>query len=109
MTTPASTAPVMSVATDKDSYQVGETLTLTVTYADANAQASTLTISVSGSDSDGNQVQSQTTVQVVQTASGSMDISASDNWGNSYSLVSNDGTSTAVLTTVLTAPQINPL
>jgi hypothetical protein len=110
MTTPASTAPTMSVATDKDSYQVGDTLTLTVTYADANAQASTMTITVNGSDSEGNTVQSQTTVQVVQNVSGQMDISATDNWGGSYTVVSNDGTSTAVLTGVVgSPPQINPL
>jgi hypothetical protein len=99
----------MSVATDKDSYQVGDTLTLTVTYADANAQAAPLTITVNGSDSDGNTVQSVTTVQVVQNASGQMDISATDSANNTYTVVSNNGTDTAVLTTTVALPQVQPV
>jgi hypothetical protein len=109
MTTPVSTAPTMSVATDKDSYVVGDTITLTVTYADANAQASDLVVTVNGSDAEGNQVQATTTVQVVQTASGPMDVSATDSWGNAYSVVSNDGQSTAVLSaTISAAPTVQP-
>jgi hypothetical protein len=104
MTTPASTAPTMSVATDKDSYVVGDTITLTVTYADANAQATDLVVTVNGSDAEGNQVQAQTTVQVVQTASGPMDVSATDSFNDTYTVVSNDGSSTAVLSATVGSP-----
>jgi hypothetical protein len=38
-----------------------------------------------------------------------MDISATDNWGDTYTVVSNDGVGAAVLTTVLTAPTAQQL
>jgi hypothetical protein len=99
----------MSVTTDKDSYLVGDTLTLNVTYADLNANASTLNITVTGTDAEGNTVTANASVQVAQNETGSMDISATDSWGDSYTVVSNDGVGSAVLTTTLTAPTAQQL
>jgi hypothetical protein len=103
MSTPSG-APTLSVATDKPSYNVGDMLTLTVTYADAQANALPLHITVTGTDSDGNVAAVQTDVMVTQSASGAVDVQASDSFGDTYAVVSNDGTSQAVLQTTVQAP-----
>lgn len=110
MSTPAQ-GPTMSVAADKASYAVGDTLTLTVTYSDSNSVATNLVATVSGTDAAGNSVQAQTTVQVITEGTpGPMDVSATDSFGDTYAVVSNDGSSSAVLsTTVGSPPVINPL
>ena len=105
MTTPAApAAPTISLATDKASYNVGDTLTLTVTYADAQSQASNLTIDVSASDSQGHTVTSSVTVVVTQTATEGMTVTATDSFNGTWTLVSNDGKGTAVLSTVIGTP-----
>lgn len=97
--------PVMSVAADRASYAVGDTLTLTVTYSDSNSVANNLVVTVSGSDSAGNNVQAATTVQVITAGTpGPMDISATDSFGDTYSVLSNDGSSTAVLSATIGSP-----
>lgn len=110
MSTPAQ-GPVMTVEADKASYAVGDTLTLTVVYSDSNSVATNLVATVTGTDSAGNSIQAQTTVQVITDGTpGPMDISATDSFGDTYSVVSNDGSSTAVLnTTVGSPPVVNPL
>lgn len=105
MTTPDANNPTMTLTTDKASYNVGDTLTLTVTYSDSNSVAQDMTITVSGKDTDGNEVSATTKVQVITGGTpGSMEISATDSFGNTYSVTSNDGTSTAVLTTTIGSP-----
>jgi hypothetical protein len=110
MTTPAQ-GPVLSASADKASYAVGDPLTLTVTYSDSNSVAQDLTITVTGSDSAGNTASSAVTVQVITEGTpGPMDIGATDSFGDTYSVASNDGSSTAVLTTTVGSPPvINPL
>jgi hypothetical protein len=108
MTTPAA-GPTLSVSTDKTQYNVGDTLTLTVAYADAQSQATSLNITVTGTDSDGNAASVQTNVMVVQNQSGPVDVSASDTFGQAYSVVSNDGSSQAVLQTQVGAPPSGPI
>lgn len=105
MTTPDANNPTMTLTTDKASYNVGDTLTLTVTYSDSNSVAQDMTITVSGKDTDGNEVSATTKVQVITGGTpGSMEISATDSFGNEYTVNSNDGTSTAVLTTTIGSP-----
>lgn len=104
MTTPA-TVPTLTVTTDKASYNVGDVLTLNVAYADAASAAAPLTITVTGTDAAGNTVQS--TAQVLVTTTGpsqNVDVTATDSFGDTYALVSNDGTSLAVLQTTVGTP-----
>lgn len=107
MTTPDANSPTMTLATDKASYNVGDVLTLTVTYSDSNSVAQDLTITVSGKDTDGNEVSATSKVQVITGGTpGAMEISASDSFGNEYAVASNDGSSTAVLTTTVGSPPV---
>lgn len=104
MTTPTG-IPTLNVSTDKTSYNVGDTLTLTVAYADAASAATPLNITVTGTDTDGNVVQA--TAQVIVTTQGpsqSVDVQATDSFGDTYTVVSNDGSSQAVLTTTVGTP-----
>jgi hypothetical protein len=109
MSTPAQ-GPTLNVSADKASYAPGDTLTLTVVYSDSNSVAQDLTVTVTGSDAGGASVQATTTVQVITEGTpGPMDISATDSFGDTYAVQSNDGSSTAVLTTTVNPPQVNPL
>ncbi len=104
MTTPA-TAPTLTLTTDKTSYVVGDTITLTAAYSDVAAGAPVqLTVTATGTDSAGNTVTATTTVPVTAQASQSMEVTATDSFGDAYTLVSNDGKSTAVLTATIGAP-----
>lgn len=104
MTTPAPATPVISLSTDKASYNVGDTLTLTIAYADAQSVPSTLTITVNGTDSQNNAVSSTATVMVTRQVSEAMTFTVTDNAGATYTQVSNDGTSQAVFTATVQAP-----
>jgi DNA-binding beta-propeller fold protein YncE len=108
MTTPAA-APTISAVADKATYNVGDTLTLTVTYADAQSGSVPLAITVAGTDAAGNNVTATAQVLVATAgAPGPMTISATDSFGDTYAVSSNDGTSTAVLTTVVGTPPAAP-
>lgn len=108
MTTPAST-PTLTVTADKASYNVGDTITLNVAYADAASQASPLTVTVTGTDAAGNNVQATTQVLVTtQGPSQPMTISATDSFGDTYSVVSNDGVGAAVLSATVGTPPAPP-
>jgi hypothetical protein len=110
MTTPAApTAPTLVLATDAASYLVGATINLTVTYADAQSVPSTLNINVSGTDAQGNDVTATTSVIVTQNTSEPMTISATDSFGDTWAVVSNDGVSTAVLSAVVGTPPAAPV
>jgi hypothetical protein len=104
MTTPDTTAPTLNVTTDKDSYVVGDTLTLNVTYADAQTTMATLTVTVTGTDPAGNTAQATTQVAVTNQVSGPVDVSATDSFGDTYAVVSNDNTGSAVLSTTVGTP-----
>ena len=79
--------------------------TLTVTYSDSNSVAQDLTVTVSGKDTEGNEVSATTKVQVITEGTpGSMEISATDSFGDEYAVASNDGSSVAVLTTTIGSP-----
>jgi phosphatidate phosphatase APP1 len=107
MTTPPA-PPSLSLTTDAASYLVGQTLTLTAVYADSQASPVDLTITATATDSQGNTVSAEVDVTVLAQASESMDVEASDNAGDTYTVVSNvlnpDGTGTAVLTTTVSLP-----
>lgn len=104
MTTPAQT-PTLSLSTDKAAYVVGDTLTLTAAYSDAAAGTPfQLVITATGTDADGSTVTATTSVTATPQASREVTVTATDSSSDSYTLVSNDGTSTAVLTTTVGAP-----
>lgn len=104
MTTPASPGPSITLATDKPSYNVGDELILTVTYADAVSKPVELSITAKATDAGGNTVENTISITVTEQASGQMDVTVSDSFGNAYVLVSNDGHSQAVLKTTVGAP-----
>jgi mevalonate kinase len=107
MSTPTPGTPTLSLSTDAPSYVAGQALTLTAVYADSQSNPVTLNITAQATDSAGNTASATTTAVVVETASESMDVAASDDMGNSYTEQSNtlsDGTGTAVLTTTVTPP-----
>jgi hypothetical protein len=80
-------------------------VTLTVTYADAQSGSVPLTVTVTGSDAQGNNVSATTQVLVATAGTpGPMTIEATDSFGDTYTQSSNDGTSTAVLTTTVGSP-----
>ena len=87
MTTPASAAnPIsVSVATDKQTYNVGEAITVTVTYTDSNVVTKPLTVTVQvGPDAAGNTATGTAEVQVVQGTPQELAVAVSDSFGNAY-------------------------
>ena len=103
MTTPAPVTPTLSISADKQTYNVGDTLTLTADYSDASVNAMTLSITASATDSAGNTVTAETSVTVNTSEQQPMTIGVSDNFGDTYSVVSNAG-GVAVLTTTIGTP-----
>jgi hypothetical protein len=104
MTTPAPAAPTISLSTDKTTYNTGDPLTLTVTYADAQSQPVQLTITATATDAQGNTATGTAVVTVTEQETEAMTVSATDSFNDSYSLVSNDGKGTAVLSTTVGTP-----
>jgi len=102
MTTPAVT-PTLSIAADKDTYEVGDLLTLTAQYSDASVAAVTLHITASATDAAGNTAAAEVDVQVNTQAQQPMVIGVSDSFGDSYTQVSSEG-GVAVLTTTVGTP-----
>jgi len=102
MTTPAVT-PTLSLATDKQTYNVGDTLTLTAEYSDSSVAPVTLHVTASASDAQGNTVNAEVDVIVNTQAQQAMQIGVSDSFGDSYTQVSNEA-GVAVLTTVIGTP-----
>jgi hypothetical protein len=107
-TPPVPGTPSLVLTTDADSYVAGQVLTLTAVYADSQANPVQLTINATATDTAGNQVAASVSVTVVEQASESMDVEATDGFGDAYTVVSNSvdagGTGTAVLTTTVTPP-----
>jgi hypothetical protein len=104
LSTPApAVTPTLSIATDKATYNVGDTLTLTARYSDASVSPMTLSITASATDPQGNTVTAETSVTVNTAEQQPMNIGVSDSLSNSYSLVSN-AAGTAVLTAVIGTP-----
>jgi hypothetical protein len=104
LSTPApAVTPTLSIATDKTVYNVGDLLTLTAAYSDSSVAPLTLTITASATDAHGNTVTAETTATVNTQAQQPMTIGVSDSFGDSYSLVSNEG-GKAVLTATIGAP-----
>ena len=101
MTAPVT--PTLSLASDKQTYNVGDVLTLTATYSDASVAPMTLTINASATDSAGNTVTADATVTVNTQAQQPMTVGVSDNFNDTYTQVSN-AAGVAVLTTTIQAP-----
>ena len=107
MSSPTPGTPTVSLATDATSYIAGQSLTLTATYADSESNPATLNISATLTDSAGATASATTQVTVVQQESAEMDGTPTDDFGDTYTEVSNtlsNGTGTAVWTTTVTPP-----
>ena len=70
MTTPAPTAPTLTIATDQPIYQTGDTVTLTATYVDSNGVSATVTVNATATDTNTppNTATASTTFQVGQAS-----------------------------------------
>jgi len=84
-------APVLSVTTDKQSYQPGEKITVTAVYSDPDAKQ--VTISGAAVDSQGNSTPASVVIQLNDPVT----VSVSDGDGRQWTKVSDTG-STAVFT-----------
>lgn len=104
--TPAVT-PTLSIATDKQTYNVGDVLQLTAHYSDSSVNPMSLTITASATDPQGNTVTATTTATVNTSTQQPMTIGVSDTANDSYVLVSNEA-GVAVLTTTVQAPPAPP-
>jgi hypothetical protein len=106
MTTPASPITV-SVATDQASYVPGQAITATVTYTDSSTVTDTLTVTATVTDSSGNTATGSASASVVVAADVN-DVAVADNFGDTYTQLSN-ANGTAVFTgTVGTGPAAAP-
>jgi len=103
MTTPAPAAPTLSLAADKETYNVGDVLTLTAAYSDSSATPVTLTVTASATDAAGNTVNADISVTVNTTEQQPMTIGASDTFGDQY-VVQSNAAGVAVLTTTIGTP-----
>ena len=104
MTTPAPTAPTLTISTDQPVYQTGDTVTLTATYVDSNGVSATVTVNATATDTNTppNTATASTTFQVGQ-ASEQMTVSVTDTANDVYNEVS-ASIGQAVFTT--TAPSV---
>jgi hypothetical protein len=104
MTTPAPTAPTLTIATDRPSYAPGDTVTLTASYTDENGTSFPVTITANAADSatpPNTAPPATTTFQVITAAGELMTVTVTDTASDVWTQVSNV-IGTAVFTT--TAP-----
>lgn len=102
MTTPAT--PTLSLATDKQVYNVNDPITVTATYDDATATQVELVISGTATDAAGNSVDASVSVPVNTSQPGPMNVDVTDSFGDAYSQVSNDNVGTAVFSGTVGTP-----
>lgn len=103
MSTPAPSPITVSVATDKASYNVGDTLTATVTYTDSAGVTTTLTVDATVTDSAGNTSSGSVAVDVVSSSGQTLTVAVTDSFSDSYTAVSNSS-GTAVFTATVGSP-----
>ena len=103
MTTPAPVTPTLSIAADKDTYNIGDTITLTANYSDSSVAPVVMHITASASDAAGNTAQATVDVTVNTQAQQPMTIGVTDSFGDPWVQQSNDG-GVAVLTSVVGTP-----
>jgi hypothetical protein len=92
MTTPVPTTPTLTLATDQQTYTVGQAITVTATYTDSSVTATQLTIDGSFTDpSSGSQVTAQTVVTVqTQQQQAAQNPAVTDSFGDVYTITSNE-------------------
>ncbi len=100
MTSPA---PSVVVTTDKDSYNVGDTIQVTVEYPDPGNPGKTLTITAEVTAPDGTTASGTASVQVGAVAAAPLQVAVTDSFGGTYTQASNDA-GTAVFTGSVAAP-----
>ena len=99
MSTPAP-APVLTLSTDKATYDAGEEITVT---AQVSAPAQNV-ITVSATLPDGTVVSAEITVTVNQPVTGDVQFGASDTLGDQFAIQSSSGGDAVLTTTAGTAP-----
>lgn len=102
MTTPA--GPTLSLATDKSTYNVGDTIVVTATYSDGSVSEVSLVITGTATDAAGSSVQAQTTVSVSQSTPQPMTVGLTDSFGDVYTEEPSQPVGTAVFTAVIGTP-----
>jgi hypothetical protein len=109
MTTPAST-PTLTAALDKEVYNVGDQAQLTLAYTDETTEQVTLSVSSVLTDNDGNVLATTTAEATVLTSEqDTLPVSASDNFSNLYSVVSNNAGQAMLSTTIGQPPAASPV
>lgn len=103
MTTPTP-GPTLSLATDKTTYNVGDTIVVTATYSDGTTSVVSLVVSATATDTAGNSVSAETTVSVNQETSQPMAVSVTDSFGDSFTEEPGSPVGTAVFSAVIGTP-----
>lgn len=104
MTTPTPAAPTLSLATDKTTYNVGDTIVVTATYSDGSVSVVSLVITGTATDTSGQSVTAQTTVSVNQTTEQPMTVTMADSFNDSYAEQPGSPVGTAVFTATIGTP-----
>jgi hypothetical protein len=108
MTTPPSPITV-SVATDKQTYNVGDPIDVTVTYTDsATGALVTMTVSATVTDSSGNTATGTADVQVNNPTQETFTVEVTDSFGDAYNLTSNANGTALASSTVGSPPAAVP-
>lgn len=83
-------AASLSIATDKQTYQPGETVTLTATYTDDQGESFTVNVSAQAADeaTPPNTATAQTSFDVQTVAPAPMTVTVSDDHSDQYTQVS---------------------
>jgi hypothetical protein len=103
MTTPAPVTPTLSIAADKQTYNIGDPITIKADYSDSSVAPVIMHITASASDAAGNTASATVDVTVNTQAQQPMTIGVSDSFGGSWVQQSNEG-GVAVLTSVIGTP-----
>lgn len=98
--------PTLSVSTDKPSYTAGEQVTLTAIFTDDQTETLTVNVTSTATDANGQAVSAVTSFTSVITAPQPMTVAVTDDHGDVYTQVSDNGSGTVVFQT--TAPSSAP-
>jgi hypothetical protein len=103
LTTPTP-GPTLSLATDKTTYDVGDTIVVTATYSDGSTSVVSLTVTATATDASGQAVSADTTVSVNQTTQEVMAVTVTDSFGDTYAEQDGSPIGTAVFTAMIGTP-----
>lgn len=98
MTQPAAPGAPLTVTLGKDAYEPGEAVTVTVSYENLLPQSSVLTVTATATGPQGSAT-AEVQAGVAAAHVAPVQLTVTDNEGNAYRLLSDDGNGTAVFTT----------